>query len=281
MRQSNHTTDKAGKTYWDAAWQATAQPRLVVPNDRGLRNHVRRRFHEFFYGLMNSRRGQKVIEVGCANSVWLPYFASEYGCSIAGLDYSPTGCASAQALLKTAGVEGEVFHGDIWAPPAELLESFDVVFTNGLIEHFEPTEHILTALAKLLRPGGIMITIVPNMVGWVGQVQKYLNRQVFDIHVPIGLEAIQTAHQRAGLTPQQSHYLCSINFGVLNLDGATDNTPIRVTKKFTTKALIALSALVWWIEDHSPLRLPPNRLTSPYIACIAIKSDDSMRQPHE
>lgn len=281
MSQQSKATDKAGKTYWDAAWQASAQPRLVVPKDQSLRNHVRRRFHEFFYGVMNTRHGQKVIEVGCANSVWLPYFASEYGCSIAGLDYSPTGCASAQALLKVAGVQGEIFHGDIWAPPAELLESFDLVFTYGLVEHFEPTEDILLALAKLLKPGGIMITIVPNMVGWAGLVQKYLNRSVFDIHVPINLKTLQTAHQRAGLTPQQSHYLCSINFGVLNLNDAADNTSFRLIKKFLTKALVALSALVWWIEDHSPLRLPPNRLTSPYIACIAIKSDDSTRQPHE
>lgn len=281
MLQQSKTTDKAGKTYWDAAWQATARPRLVVPKDQSLRNHVRRRFHEFFYGVMNSRRGQKVIEVGCANSVWLPYFASEYGCSIAGLDYSPTGCASAQALLQAAGVKGEIFHGDIWAPPAELLESFDLVFTYGLVEHFEPTEDILLALAKLLKPGGLMITIVPNMVGWAGLVQKYLNRPVFDIHMPIDLDALQIAHQRAGLTPQQTHYLCSINFGVLYLNEAAGNTSFRLIKKFLTKALVALSALVWWIEDHSPLRLPPNRLTSPYIACIAIKNIDSARQTHE
>lgn len=271
MSQPSKTTDKAGEHYWDSAWQAATLPRLVVPNDKRLRNHVRRCFHTFFSDVMAGRHGQRLIEVGCANSVWLPYFASEYGCSIAGLDYSPTGCTSAQALLKAAGVKGEIFHGDIWAPPAELLESFDVVFTNGLIEHFEPTEHILTALAKLLRPGGIMITIVPNMVGWVGQVQKYLNRQVFDIHVPIGLEAIQTAHQRAGLKPQQTNYLCSVNFGVINLGSATNSTPIRFIKKITANSLIALSALVWWIEDHSPLHLPPNKMTSPYIACVATK----------
>lgn len=278
MLQPKKTTDKAGEHYWDSAWQAAALPRLVVPDDMSLRNHVRRCFHTFLSGVMTGRHGQRVIEVGCANSIWLPYFASEHGCSITGLDYSATGCSSAQALLAAAGVEGKIFHGDIWAPPAELLGAFDLVFTYGLVEHFEPTEHILTALSKLLRPGGIMITIVPNMVGWVGLVQKYLNRQVFDIHVPIGLESIQTAHQRAGFTPLQAGYLCSVNFGVLNLDGATDNAPIRVAKKVITKALVALSALVWWIEDHSPLRLPPNQLTSPYIACVAIKSDGTARQ---
>lgn len=278
MLHPNTATDKAGESYWDNAWQAAALPRLVVPDDKRLRNHVRRCFHTFFSGAIAEHRGQRVIEVGCANSVWLPYFASEYGCSVTGLDYSPAGCASAQALLEAASVEGEIFHGDIWAPPAELLGAFDLVFTYGLVEHFEPTEHILTALSKLLRPGGVMITIVPNMVGWVGLVQKHLNRKVFDIHVPIGLEEIQTAHQRAGLTPQQTSYLCSVNFGVLNLDSVSNNLPMRVVKKIITKALVALSALVWWLEDHSPLRLPPNQLTSPYIACVAIKSDDPARQ---
>lgn len=281
MLQPGKTTDKAGERYWDSAWQAAALPRLVVPDDKRLRNHVRRCFHTFFSGAIAGHRGQRVIEVGCANSVWLPYFASEHGCSVVGLDYSPTGCASAQALLTVAGIKGEIIYGDIWAPPAELLGAFDVVFTNGLVEHFEPTEHILTALSKLLRPGGMMLTVVPNMVGWTGQVQKRLDRKVFDIHVPIGLDDIQTAHQRAGLTPHQASYLCSINFGVLNLDSASNSLPMRVVKKIITKALVALSALVWWLEDHSFLRLPPNRLTSPYIACVAIKSDDPTRQAHE
>jgi 2-polyprenyl-3-methyl-5-hydroxy-6-metoxy-1,4-benzoquinol methylase len=275
MLQPSKTTDKAGEHYWDSAWQVAALPRLVVPDDMSLRNHVRRCFHTFLSGVMAGQRGQRVIEVGCANSIWLPYFASEHGCSVAGLDYSTAGCASAQALLTAAGVEGRVFHGDIWAPPTELLESFDLVFTYGLVEHFEPTEHILTALAKLLKPGGMMITLVPNMVGWTGYVQKCLNRRVFDIHVPLSLEYIKAAHQRAGLSLQQASYLCSVNFGVVNLDSAANSTSIRFIKKITAKVLIALSALVWWIEDHSPLHLPPNKMTSPYIACVATKVNDS------
>lgn len=272
MLQSSKATDKAGESYWDSAWQATSLPRLVVPNDKRLRNHVRRRFHDFFHGVMNTRRGLRVMEAGCANSIWLPYFATEYGCSVTGLDYSPVGCASAQAILKIAGVEGAILHGDLWTPPEELLGTFDVVFTYGLVEHFEPTEDVLAALAKLLKPGGLMITIVPNMVGWAGLAQKNLNRPVFDVHVPISLEALQDAHRRAGLTPQETRYLCSINFGILNLDSTADSLPVRVAKKTVAKALIAISAMVWWIEDHSPWRLPLNRLTSPYIACAASKS---------
>lgn len=271
MLHPNTATDKAGESYWDNAWQTAALPRLVVPDDMSLRNHVRRCFHTFLSGVMAGQRGQRVIEVGCANSVWLPYFASEHGCSVTGLDYSTTGCSSAQALLAAAGVEGKIFHGDVWAPPAELLGTFDLVFTYGLVEHFEPTEHILTALSKLLRPGGIMITIVPNMVGWVGKVQKHLNRQVFDIHVPIGLEDLQTAHQRAGLTPLQTDYLCSANFGTVNIDNPTTYRLLRFAKKIALNTLVAMSALVWWIQDHSPLRLRPNKLTSPYIACVARK----------
>jgi 2-polyprenyl-3-methyl-5-hydroxy-6-metoxy-1,4-benzoquinol methylase len=272
MVHPGQTTDKAGKRYWDSAWQATTLPRLVVPGGKRLRNHVRRRFHAFFSEVMAGRRGQHLVEVGCANSVWLPYFATEHGCAVAGLDYSQAGCASAQALLAAAGVSGEITHGDLWAPPEELLGSFDVVFTYGLVEHFEPTEDVLAALANLLKPGGVMITIVPNMVGWVGLMQKHLNRPVFDIHVPISLEGLQAAHRHAGLAVQETRYLCSINFGVLNLDNAVDRLPTRLAKKVIAKALIAVSAMVWWIEDHSPLRLPANRLTSPYIACVTSKN---------
>lgn len=116
-----------------------------------------------------------------------------------------------------------------------------------------------------------MITIVPNMSGWAGTVQKFLNRPVFDIHVPMDVVVLDDAHKRAGLMVSQSGYLCAINFGLVNLDGTTDVMLMRVAKRLFTKMLIGLSALVWWIEDHSALRLRPNRLTSPYIACVADK----------
>ncbi len=271
MSQPSKTIDKAGEHHWESTWQASTLPRLVAPNDPSLRNHVRRCIHTFLAEVLQGRRGLSVIEVGCANSVWLPYFAQQHGCHVTGLDYSDAGCTSARKILSLANVSGEVFLGDLWEPPTELMGSFDLVFTYGLVEHFDPTDSVLRALANLLRPGGTMITIVPNMSGWAGTVQKFLNRPVFDIHVPMDVAILDAAHKRAGLMVSQSGYLCAINFGLVNLDGTTDGRLMRVAKRLFTKMLIGLSALVWCIEDHSALRLRPNRLTSPYIVCVADK----------
>lgn len=274
MSQPSKAIDKAGEHHWESTWQASTLPRLVVPNDTSLRNHVRRCLHTFLSGVLEGRRGLSVIEVGCANSVWLPYFAQQHGCLVTGLDYSDVGCTSAREILTLAKVEGEIFPGDLWDPPAKLLGSFDFVFTYGLVEHFDPTDRVLTALAKLLRPGGTMITLVPNLSGWAGTVQKALNRPIFDIHVPMTLADLETAHKRAGLITSQSSYLCTMNFGIINLNGTSDGVPVRFVKRFITEVLIGLSALVWWIEDHSSLRLRPNRITSPYIACVASKDNN-------
>lgn len=217
----------------------------------------------------------RLIEVGCANSVWLPYFAHEHNCSIVGLDYSEIGCASARAILASADLKGDVILADLWNLPEELVGAFDVVFTYGLVEHFEPTEDALLALSRLLKPGGKMITIVPNLSGWLGTVQRILNRTVFDIHVAMGLDDLDAAHEKVGLMVRRSEYLCSINFGVINLIGTADGMLIRVAKRLIRTVLIGLSALVWWLEDHTVLRPCPNRLTSPYIACVAIKGKNS------
>ena len=273
MLRPNKAIDKAGESHWENTWQASTLPRLVVPDDPSLRNYVRRCLHEFLTGVLKDRRGLKLIEVGCANSVWLPYFAYEHGCSITGLDYSDVGCVSARELLALAKVDGEIFLGDLWDPPAELMGSFDLLFTYGLVEHFDPTDSVLAVLSKLLRPGGMMITIVPNMSGITGKVQKFLNEPVFNIHVPMDVAYLDAAHKKAGLIVSRAGYLCSINFGLVNLTENENNVLKRLAKRLFTTILIGLSVLVWWIEDHSTLRLRPNRFTAPYIACVATKTE--------
>lgn len=281
MSRPNKAADKAGPRHWQTIWQESTLPRLVTPSDSSVRNHVRRCLHGFFSRAINGRRGLKLIEVGCANSVWLPYFAEEHGCLVSGVDSSRLGCESARKLLTLAGVSGDILEADLWDIPEALIGSFDVVFTYGFVEHFEPVDGVLVAASDLLKPGGLIVTIVPNLSGLNGLLQKYLNRSVFDIHVAMDLDDLDAAHKKADLEVSWSGYLCSINFGVINPAEISDGFLTRAAKSVFVNALIGLSALVWWLEDHHVLRVRPNRLTSPYIACMATKGKDIARQPSE
>ena len=94
---------------------------------------------------------------------------------MSGLDYSDIGCQKSRAILRNEGVEGQIFHGDMFDPPAHLKGKFDVVFSNGLVEHFEDTKKAVSACASFLKPGGMMVTLIPNLSGMLGPLQQILD----------------------------------------------------------------------------------------------------------
>ena len=115
-------------------------PAPVDPRDKTLSNYVARKFHELFTRVLPRGHNVRLLEVGCARSRWLPYFAAEHGYEVTGLDYSTMGCEQARQILAAAGVEGRIVEGDLFSPPEDLLEAFDVVISFGLVEHFDDTD---------------------------------------------------------------------------------------------------------------------------------------------
>jgi cyclopropane fatty-acyl-phospholipid synthase-like methyltransferase len=257
--------DRAGQEYWDALWEGETLPAPVDPRDHALGNYVFRRFHELFARALPRGDNVQLLEVGCARSRWLPYFAAEHGCEITGLDYSSAGCEQARQILAAAGIEGRIVEGDLFSPPADMLEAFDVVVSFGLVEHFDDTAAATRALARFLVPGGTLITIIPNMGGsLVAVIQRFLNREVFDVHVPLDRRQLAAAHRAAGLDLQSCGYFLGVNWNVVNITTWRNAT----YRRLVMRGLSGMSKAAWWLEARG-LRLRPNRLTSPYVVAIA------------
>ncbi len=263
---SPEVEDKAGRAHWDAAWLRDT-PAPVDADDRRLRNHVNLRLVRLLDGLLPrpARPGMMLVEAGCGGSAWLPLFATRYGHKVAGVDFSETGCGLARATLERAGVPGRIVRADLFDPPAELAACADVVFSQGLAEHFTPTSALTRRLAWLLKPGGLAVTLVPNMRGLTGLLQRVCDRRVFDLHVPLTPSALADAHVEAGLTPVASGWLGTLNLGVVNLAGLP-----RVVGRPLSKAFAAVSMAVWALERTLGAELP-GRLNSPVAYCAARK----------
>ena len=260
--------DRAGRSYWDQVWQGQPLPAAIDPRDTGLRNHVERRFHEFFASAFAERQtaGQALLEVGGGRSRWLPYFAKEFGFNVTGIDYSPIGCEQGEAILRNAGVGGSVILANFFTPPQEMLGAYDVVVSFGVIEHFEDTESCVASLARFLKPGGLMITSIPNLVGGVGWIQRRVCRSIYDMHVPLDREALRTAHERAGLSVRSCDYLVSGDLSVMNLSCWSGSRFYG-----TMLRLSFMASLAAWFLDEKNLMIRPNRWTSRYVICSARK----------
>lgn len=217
-------------------------------------------------------QGRELLECGCGGSVLLPYFAKEFGFRVSGVDYSEAGCRLARRVLQEANVEGEIICADFFSPPKELCGRFDVVVSFGVAEHFTNTASCIVAFGRLLRPGGLLITSVPNMAGPIGGLQKVFSRAVFDKHVVLNAESLRRAHETAGLEIKKCDYFLFLNLGVLNINEIERGTVEYAVKRAGLQALRALTAAVWILEEAFG-SFRPNRVTSPYIVCRAIRPE--------
>jgi SAM-dependent methyltransferase len=109
------------------------------------------------------------IELGCAGSSYLPYLAKKYdNLHLFGIDKSKMGCKLALIGFDKDIQKFNIVHGDIFKSPLKT-EKFDIVFSLGLLEHFDNPSLILKKHVELLKPNGLLICVVPNFYGIQGK----------------------------------------------------------------------------------------------------------------
>jgi 2-polyprenyl-3-methyl-5-hydroxy-6-metoxy-1,4-benzoquinol methylase len=265
--------DKVGSSYWTNIWQNNEIGEPINPFNPSLRNYLKRKYHQYFIEAFQGLNTNKMtlLEVGCARSRWLPYFHQQFGCEVYGLDYSEVGCQQARNILTDLGVDGEIIQRDLFADPQDKSEFFDVVVSFGLVEHFEDTSQCILALTKYLKPQGIIITLIPNMIGLRGFLVKRLNRPFFDMHILLDLFNLEEAHQKVGLKILSAQYfVCAAPFIIDLPNVKEENIFSQFLKLGLKKFLMVITAIIWLIDENL-LKLPTSKIFSPYIMCLAKK----------
>jgi len=172
---------KDGRSWADLTWMRGNYPWFAL--DRLLRRSL------------TARPGARFLEVGCASGKWLTYFHRTFGYAVTGCDYSATGCEIAQQSLDAAGIRGAVLNQDLFT----LAGTWDVVFSAGLIEHFDRPETVLAKFATLLQPDtGTLVTLVPNLGGLSGLYHRRLKPETFETHRLITPEHLIGWHRDLG-----------------------------------------------------------------------------------
>lgn len=266
--------DIAGKDYWKNLWSHRVKTRPADPKVLGLTNYVVRKYDGFFHQCLDGLKADEtsILEVGCAGSIWLPYFAQEFGFDITGLDYTENGCAQTEEILKQSNLKGRIVCADFFSPPEDMIAKYDVVTSFGVAEHFENTSQCLEAFGKFLKPGGILITYIPNMTGSIGFFQKIFDYDNYKIHILLNRRDLEVAHQKAGFIVESCNYFLAINWAVINLEKLKKDKPFLY--KFLARIRSWLSKAFWVLEEKAGLHLKPNRLTSPFILCVSKKPCD-------
>jgi len=110
-------------------------------------------------------KGKKVLEIGCGVGHDLMQFAR------AGADVSARDLTENAVELATKNLAREGYSGDIQQGNAEALDlpdnTFDVVYSHGVLHHTVDTEKSISEVHRVLKPGGEAIIMLYNRNSWL------------------------------------------------------------------------------------------------------------------
>ena len=92
---------RTDKEYWEKSWSGQKKHQAVLSPASWKNDLLIKSFDRFIRdrGFFSGRSGSRILELGCANSQWLPYFAHKWNFQVDGLDYSETGAQMAREIL--------------------------------------------------------------------------------------------------------------------------------------------------------------------------------------
>jgi 2-polyprenyl-6-hydroxyphenyl methylase/3-demethylubiquinone-9 3-methyltransferase len=105
--------------------------------------------------------GRTALDVGCGAGLLAEPLA-RLGASVTGLDASPELITVAQGHAAQQGLAIDYRAGAV----EDLEGMFDLITCMEVIEHVADPSAFVTALARRLGPGGLLIMSTPNATGW-------------------------------------------------------------------------------------------------------------------
>ncbi|MGH3065707.1 MAG: class I SAM-dependent methyltransferase, partial [Gaiellaceae bacterium] len=99
-------------------------------------------------------RGKRVLDLGCRSGALTRHFLD--GNEVVGLDVDAAALAKAEAL----GIQP--VQANVEEPLPLEDASFDAVVAGELFEHLQFPDLLVAEIARVLRPGGVLVGSVPN-----------------------------------------------------------------------------------------------------------------------
>lgn len=145
-----------------------------------------------------SAQGKLALDAGCGSGFFSRYFCDR-GMATVAADYSE---GALEMARNVTGGQCRLLKADFLNEPLDtkLKERYDVVFSDGLLEHFPGHEQdkIITNWASVLSDRGVMITFVPNRFSPWELIRPLYMPGIEE--KPFVLKELVDVHQRNGLT---------------------------------------------------------------------------------
>jgi len=158
--------DKAGREYWNKVWGEKIDVSKIDIN-----YYTNNLLHQLFLKYLPKEK-LRICEIGCAMSPYLLYFKDYFDYEIYGFDYDKEAVKKTLYIYNQYGYKANIFYRNFFSN--DPFDKVDVLYSMGVFEHFSNLEESIKHTNLYLKDDGIIITIIPNMNGIVGLLQKYL-----------------------------------------------------------------------------------------------------------
>lgn len=132
---------------------------------------------EFFSGMLPQARKRmdilvprlnaktaRILELGCGCGVLASVVHEMTGSVIDGIEYSRTGIS----VAKKHGVRA--VYADLNRRFPYKDNSFDLVYSDQVLEHILKTDHFFAESKRVLKKNGVMLVITPNLSFWFNRL---------------------------------------------------------------------------------------------------------------
>lgn len=136
----------------------------------------------YLFQVFNLKKGMKMLEPGCGRGEFLFNF-QKLGLDVVGVDISPE--------AKTFGHDFEISICDIETEKLPFKDdTFDIIYSKSFIEHLYYPERYLKEAYRVLKPGGILLTLVPD---WESNYKIYFDD--FTHRTPFTIISLRDAYK--------------------------------------------------------------------------------------
>lgn len=163
---------------FEANWSERPESKYLHWTRTAVKNQIQLAFRNHWDYLRfhhDAASPGRVLEVGSGRGSLSAYF-SDAGWDCTLLDLAPSAVAAAKEAFAESGLTAEFVHADCLDMPFED-SCFDLVFSVGLLEHFEQTMPVLKEQARVLKPGGKLIAyVVPEHTPPIQIENEWVNK---------------------------------------------------------------------------------------------------------
>lgn len=194
---NNQLTDKA---FWLNYWESKTGLAFKIPDNYPFLTLLKQ--------LVTQNKVKSLLEIGGFPGYYSVWVKKNLGIEATLLDF-----VIHPKILHELETINEVKNGAIGTLEADLFnytpqEKFDLVMSNGLIEHFEDTQDIIAKHTAFLRKDGVLFVSLPNFRGLNGWFQKTFDKDNYDKHniKSMDINYLHQACQNLGLKDIKVYY---------------------------------------------------------------------------